>query len=1046
MSVHEVQVQVQLLGGFEILMDGKRLDSTRWPGRRAADLVQLLALTAEHRLMREQVVDALWPQLSPAAGAANLRKAAHHARRALDDPTSVTLHRGEVALFPARSLSTDVAEFQAAAQAALAREDVAAARALVDGWPGDLLPGSLYDEWTQAPRNRLQTLRTDLLRLAGRWEHLADLDPTDEEACRAVMLDRLAAGRRHAAISTYGRLRTALRVELGVTPSDETQKVYAECVDGLVAAETRFIGRDVELSALAARLRAETPNAIHLAAVRGQAGIGKSAFARRVHALAETQGWRTLMVTAAVAEGPYAALIAAVERLVADDPDVLDAVNGRSRDVLAELTPMVEATGTLVMPVSRHQVIAAIRRLLTAAAGSAGTVVIVDDAHLADAATIEALLHLGAVASAPLLTVLTYRPEAASETLRRGVARIARAGEAIEIDLAPLEPHDARALAVDAGLVDQPDTLAELIELAEGSPFFVLELARSAASGGRMQLGTRHEAIAARFTDLDDGSTAILRRLALAGDDLDLRSVLAFTGCDEDEAFAVLDRALSSGVLVVAEGRYRFGHELVRQAMIAEIAPHHQVAIHRDAARHLVDLDGSPAVIAGHWIAGDRPGQAVPWLLVAARRSVDLAAYRDALDYLDPLLRHDPTHVAALLLRAESLEALGERAALPTYAEAARAAGEEASHEIVPRQALAQIKQGDPAGALRTLGDARPVTVEGRLALALTLSGAAALGFGDPEVGAAKAAESRRLALDTGDSASLVIASWANAAAAHARGELRGSVRIDLDETHDLPSLAVHVFDGQLCITQRLLYGARPYDDVIAFADSLGAEAERLGAARGHAFARTLGGEANLLAGRLDEADVGLADGERLHHAIAASAGEAFSLQRRAEVAIQRGHDADARVMLDDALALAQESEVGFHLFDRIYGARIVAAGSPEAGLAALEAAEDAVLGPAETCPGCRITFAVPAAIAAARAGDLTRAAAYEQSTVFLAEVVMRLPAWHAALDEVRGHIAMAEDDRPRGRAHFSRASEVYRQAEQPLDEARCRKLAIGDH
>ncbi|MGB9011268.1 MAG: AAA family ATPase [Aeromicrobium sp.] len=1037
------EVHVQLLGGFEVLSDGERVDSSRWPGRRAADLVQLLALADGHRMLREQVIDALWPQLGPEAGAANLRKAAHHARRALADPESVILHRGLVTLFPSRTVTTDVAAFESAAQLALAHQNTSAARDLADSLPGDLLPGSLYEEWTQAPRDRLQSLRADLLRLAGRWERLVDLDPTDEEACRAVMLDRLAAGRRHAAISTYGRLRTALRVGLGVAPSDETQKVYDECVHGMVAAESRFVGRDVPLSIITSRLRSPGTGAATLIAVRGAAGMGKSAFGRRSSAIAQKEGWRTLTVSAANSDGPYAALAAATERLVADEPGVLDGAGHRARDVLAELTPMVEAAGALTMPVSRHQVIGAVRRLLTAAAGPSGTLVVVDDAHLADAATIEALLHLGAVSSAPILTMLAYRPEAASETLRCGVARVARAGGAIEMDLAPLEPHEASALATQAGLVDRSYTVADLVAMAEGNPFFVLELARSAVSGGELRLGTsRHDAIAARFADLDDGSTAMLRRLALAGDDLDLPSVLAFTGCGEDEAFAMLDRAVSAGVLAVADGRYRFGHELVRQAMIAEIAPHHRVAIHRDAARRLDELGGPPAVIARHWIAGGRPTEAVPWLLAAARRSVELAAYRDALNYLDPLLDHDPVHVDGLLLQAESLEALGEGAALAAYADAARAAGEEAAQEIVPRQALAQIKQGDPAGALRTLGDSRPVTVEGRLAEALTLSGAAALGFGDPALGAAKAAESRRLALDSGDSASLIIASWANAAAAHARGELRGSVRIDLDDTHDLPHLAVNVFDGQLCITQRLLYGARPYDDVISFADSLRSEAERLGAARGHAFARTLGGEAKLLAGRLDEADLDLAAGEHLHRAIAASAGESFSLQRRAEVAIHRGRFVDARVMLDDALALAQESEVGFHLFDRIYGARIVAAETAEAGFAALEAAEEAVLGPAETCPGCRITLAVPAAIAAARTGDLERAAAYEKSAVFLAEVVMRLPAWYAALHEVRGHIASAQAERAPSRVYFSRAAEIYQQAEQPLDAVRCRDLA----
>ena len=200
-------------------------------------------------------------------------------------------------------------------------------------------------------------------------------------------------------------------------------------------------------------------------------------------------------------------------------------------------------------------------------------------------------------------------------------------------------------------------------------------------------------------------------------------------------------------------------------------------------------------------------------------------------------------------------------------------------------------------------------------------------------------------------------------------------MRADLRETHALPKLAVSVFDGQLCITQRLLYGARPYPDVIAFADSLAAEAERLGAARGRAFAVTIRGEAKLLAGQLDEADDDLAAGAELHREIAAATGEAFALQRRAEVALHRGDRDEAVALLDEALAVARESDVGFHLLDRIYGTRIAAARDPASALAALEEAEEAVRGPVETCPGCRITLAVPAAIAAARAGDLERAA-----------------------------------------------------------------------
>jgi tetratricopeptide (TPR) repeat protein len=354
------------------------------------------------------------------------------------------------------------------------------------------------------------------------------------------------------------------------------------------------------------------------------------------------------------------------------------------------------------------------------------------------------------------------------------------------------------------------------------------------------------------------------------------------------------------------------------------------------------------------------------------------------------------------------------------------------------------VKLGDLPGALRVLDGVEPVTVDGRLAQALALSGAAALGFGDPALGTAKAAEARRLALQSGDPAAAAVASWAQAAAAHARGELRASVRADLHETHALPKLAVSVFDGQLCITQRLLYGARPYPDVIAFADSLEAEAERLGAVRGRAFAVTIRGEAKLLAGHLDEADADLAAGAELHREIGAATGESFALQRRAEVALHRGLQGEAGALLDEVLAVARESDVGFHLLDRIYGTRVAAAVDPEDALAALEDAEAAVRGPVETCPGCRITLAVPAAIAAARAGDLERAAQWGQAAEFLATVVMRLPAWYAALDEVKGHRAQASGDPVAACHHFRTAAAGFTASGQPLDEARCSALAAS--
>jgi hypothetical protein len=158
-------------------------------------------------------------------------------------------------------------------------------------------------------------------------------------------------------------------------------------------------------------------------------------------------------------------------------------------------------------------------------------------------------------------------------------------------------------------------------------------------------------------------------------------------------------------------------------------------------------------------------------------------------------------------------------------------------------------------------------------------------------------------------------------------------------------------------------------------------------------------------------------------------------------VALHGGDPDAAAALLNQSLAVARESDVCFHLLDRIYGARVTASPDPDAGLAALEEAEIAVRGPAETCPTCRITLAVPAAIAAARAGDLERADEWGEASKYLANVVMRLPAWNAALEEVHGHRAQAGGDAEAALEHFRAAAAGFRASGQPLDESRCEGL-----
>lgn len=1027
-------VNIRLLGGFEVMVDGDAA-VTQFPTRRSGELVQLLALAPGRRMLRDQLIEELWPQLDAAAGGANLRKATHHARRALGHPGAIQLHHQQVELFPGAAVSTDVDDFIGAADAALAAGDPAEARAAASRYTGELLPGARYEAWADGPRRRVAARYLDLLRLGGRWDRVLELDPLDEVAAREVMRAALDEGQRHRAIAVYGRLRSALSLELGVRPNRATDELYDRCLDGLVPSTPAFAGRDHELAIVDALVRGSRDGALVL--VHGAAGIGKSAFVDVVAERSRSAGAVVAAVRADEPDDAFATLTAVVEDLLLGSESAADRLSERALAVLARLTPVAHAGDQLETPPTRHQLIGAVRRLVEAAGQR--VLIVVDDAHRADPSSLGVLAQLVDRDTPGPVVFFAHRDDDEPASAQREIARARRRRAATDLELGPLDGEALRSLARSLGAPADGDSIEALAVASEGNPLFAVELCRAGA-GDADRHRSLVDTIGRRFLGLDDDVLAWLRRLSLVEGPLDLASVIAITGCTDEELTRLLDAALATGALVAHHGQYRFGHELVRRTLAEQLPAHHAVAVHRDAARRLADLGALPGVVAHHWLAGKRPERAVEWLLRAADDAVGLGGYPAAVDYLERVLEHQPEHPDALLRRAAALDAIGDPRAIAAYDAAARVVSRDEVHELRPLQALAMVKLGDPEGGMRVIAGAEPKRLESQLAKALAYCGAGLMGHADPDVGARLAADGRQLALRAGDPSAIVVASWAQAGAAHARGELRTSLRADLHDTQTLPRLAVSVFDGQLCITQRLLYGSRPYDDVIRWADRFAAEAERLGAARGRAFATTLRGEAELLSGRLDDADRDLRRGRQLHRDMGAATGEAFSLQRLAELAAARGDRPGAHRLLDESLAVARESDVGFHLLDRIYGARITLATAvdPVAAVAMVDEAEELVHGPLETCPGCRITLAVPAAIALAKAGELDRLAAYEASCQWLADVVMQLPAWYAALDEVRCYRALAEGDVAAARVHLGQARRGFREAGQPQDVARC--------
>lgn len=272
--------------------------------------------------------------------------------------------RCPVTLFPGHRVETDADAFEHAAREALHQDDPAACAAVAAAYPGDVLPDVRYEEWTQTAREHLRALHRDLLRRGELWEELAEAEPTDEPAYRELMRAALDAGNRHAAIRWYGRLRTVLGQELGVPPGRETDELYGKCVAGLRRTEERIVGRQVELAHLEAALDAADRGELGLLAVRGPAGIGKSALSRRAASLARERGWTVLTVSPAGETGPYEPLVELIEQLIRRDRKVLAGLPERTRSVLAELTPLASPAAPLDGALTRHMVIGAVRRLL----------------------------------------------------------------------------------------------------------------------------------------------------------------------------------------------------------------------------------------------------------------------------------------------------------------------------------------------------------------------------------------------------------------------------------------------------------------------------------------------------------------------------------------------------------------------------------------------------------------------------------------------------------------------------------------------------------
>jgi DNA-binding SARP family transcriptional activator len=244
------QLQLCLLGRFELRTGGRLLLDRTWRRTKSKALLKLLALQPGRALHREQVMEALWPHLEPAAAANQLYKSLHYlraelARQGVRSPVAA----GEELVELAGATAVDVDEFRGRARAAQEQPDPARYEHALRAYTGDLLPEDAFEEWAQGPREELHSLRLGLLlelgrqyRAAGQPDRAVEVlrsllraDPLSEEAHRLLIRLFVQTGERQQALRQYQQCREALRRELGVEPSPETEALHREIVEGGLA-------------------------------------------------------------------------------------------------------------------------------------------------------------------------------------------------------------------------------------------------------------------------------------------------------------------------------------------------------------------------------------------------------------------------------------------------------------------------------------------------------------------------------------------------------------------------------------------------------------------------------------------------------------------------------------------------------------------------------------------------------------------------------------------------------------------------------------------
>ncbi len=386
---------------------------------------------------------------------------------------------------------------------------------------------------------------------------------------------------------------------------------------GVLAANdpTPLVGRGDELATLRGQLERARDGTGSLVMVSGEPGAGKTRLCREVAAEAEALGFAVRFGHCYDSEGaqPYAPLVEMFERAMAErGPDQFVEMLGDEAPEIAKVVPELrrrfpDLPPALTLPKEqeRHFFLNSIRAVLTRASEATPQLMVFEDLHWADEATLAYIDNLAPwVGEARLLVIGTYRDVEldVSRPLAATLRELLRRRQAQRIDLPPLGEDGVREMLLErSGQTPPPEFVARVFRETQGNPFFLEEVFQHLFEQGALlddagrwraaaDIG-EHEVpesirlvIGERLERVSPECHALLTEGAVMGRGFSYPLIEELTSLDPTALLDALDEAEAAHLIrdhtSGRDARYEFVHDQIRQTLLTKVSVPRRQRLH----------------------------------------------------------------------------------------------------------------------------------------------------------------------------------------------------------------------------------------------------------------------------------------------------------------------------------------------------------------------------------------------------------------------------------------------------------------------------------